>query len=226
MTVDAFVLAGGAGRRMGFDKARASVDGWPIAVRVGLALREVADRVVLVRRGAWDGLPWVWPDGTSIEVVREPSVGKRHPLWGVGMALSSARTRHVLVAPCDVPDVPVDLLRALARAGPAVASDPGGLHPLIGVFPAADASRARDLARAGRPVRAFVESYAIVRVDAPLSNVNRPGDGIDRLEDIAPRFAPLKGENLARALEAEVTRRLTTRGARIPWAALERLPTP
>ncbi len=219
--MDGFVLAGGAGRRMGFDKARASVGGWPVAVRVGLSLRKVADRVGLVRRGPPDGHPWVWPDGSPIEVVREADDGERHPLWGVATAMRAARSGALVLAPCDVPELPADLLHALVKAAPATARDPTGPHPLVGVLPASDAERAARFAAEGRAVRAFVEPYRVVAWEGRLNNLNRVSDGVDRREDLVRAFAPLRGPDLELALEAEAARRLATRGAWIPWRAEE-----
>lgn len=220
--MDGFVLAGGAGKRMGFDKARASVEGWPTAVRVAEVVRTVTDRVALVRRGLPDGHPWSWRDGTPIEVVREADDGERHPLWGVATALRAARSEWVVVAPCDVPTLPGALLQALAASAPATVRDPSGPHPLIAVLPSRDADRAAELARTGRSVRDFVAPYELVAWPEVLPNLNRVADGIDRLEDLARSFAPLVGEDLRTALEAEAARRLATRGAWIPWSHSDR----
>lgn len=222
MDLDGFVLAGGASRRMGFDKARASVGGWPMAVRVVEVLRGVADRVALVRRGPPDGLPWIDTDLRPIEVVREDPQGPRHPLWGLAKALTEAQTAFVLVAPCDVLGLSHALLERLMAAAPATARDSDRHHPLVGVFPKAEAARAARLATEGASARAFVASFATVDVPgAPLRNVNRPEDGVDSAEDVLRSLSALRFEDRGRAVAAEVTRRLLLRGARIPWRAGE-----
>jgi len=204
---------------MGFDKARASVGGWPMAVVVARTLRAAAGRVALVRRGPPDGHPWIWPDQHPIEVIREADDGERHPLKGVASALDAARTALVLIAPCDVPSLTPGTVRALVAVGrPVVLRDPERIHPLVGVFAASDAPRAAALAAAGRPVRALIDDHAVLQVDAPLANVNVAGDVLDRREDLARRFAPSKAGDLERMLEAEAARRLAGRGAWIPWA--------
>ena len=193
-----------------------------MAVVVGVALRRVAERVALVRRGPADGHPWWWPDRTAVEVIREADDGERHPLWGVASALRAARTPLALVVPCDVPTLAASTIQSLASfGGPVVVRDPDRLHPLLGVFVAADAGRAEELAAAGDPVRSFVAPYATVSVDEMVPNVNRATDVLDRLDDLARLFAPLEGANLQRALEAEAVRRLADRGAWISGGAGE-----
>ena len=84
MRLDAFVIAGGRSQRMGSDKARLPFpDGWPMAVHVAMQLRAVARTVALIRRGESDGLPWIWPEGGQVPVVREQDQGERHPLMGL-----------------------------------------------------------------------------------------------------------------------------------------------
>ncbi|MEN0062604.1 MAG: NTP transferase domain-containing protein [Myxococcota bacterium] len=211
------MIAGGASRRMGFDKARASVDGWPMAPSVAEALRAVCRRVSLVRRGPPDGYPWRWRDGTAIEVVREADQGSRHPLVGVATALAHASSPWVLVAPCDGLGLEEVGLRALVEAAPSVASEGDRLHPLIGVFPASHAPRAAALAQAGQAARAFVEPFNRVALSA-VRNVNRPEDGIDDVHALLEAWGPLAPDAQRRALRAEAYRRLEARGAWIPWA--------
>lgn len=180
--LDAFVLAGGRSSRMGADKARLPWGGVPLAVATAASLAPVAERVVLVRRGAPDGLPWVGVDGRPLEVVVEPDDGPAHPLHGVATALRAARGELVLVVPCDVPGLSPESLRALVARAPAVASDGSRRHPLVGVFRTADAGRAEALARAGGRVHTFAEaSPEVVLPDRELANLNRredlPGPG-------------------------------------------------
>ncbi len=167
--VDGFVLAGGRGSRMGFDKARAPWHGQPLALVTAGQLAQVCARVALVRRGPPDGLPWPLPDGTQAEVVREAGpVEPPHPLRGVAAALAAARTPVALIAPCDVPRVPADVLLELLRAAPAVAAAEGRVHPLVAAFPAAWAARAATLAAEGASARAFAAPAAAVEVPAAV----------------------------------------------------------
>ncbi|MEZ4236771.1 MAG: NTP transferase domain-containing protein [Myxococcota bacterium] len=123
-SVDAFVLAGGRSRRMGFDKARAPFGRPPVpmALAVAASMRGIGERVALVRRGD-DGLPWIWPDGAPVEVVLEDDPGEVHPLYGVVTAMRASRTPRCAVAPCDAPELTPAAWAALLAAAPAVAWD-------------------------------------------------------------------------------------------------------
>lgn len=208
---DGFVLAGGRSTRMGVDKARAAFRGWPLAVATVLALRRVCGRVALVRRGTPDGLPWVLPDGLPIEVVVEPDVGEVHPLAGVATALRATRTAHALIAPCDVPDLDEEALRALVAAAPAVATD-GRVHPLVAVLPAAWAARAEALALAGASAHALVEGLPTVAFPG-LRDRNRPEDlDTDPVGGLLAGLPWLDGAARERVAAGEVGR-LGARGA-------------
>jgi hypothetical protein len=72
------------------------------------------------------------------------------------------------VCPCDLPGIEVDQVRRLVAARPAVARG----APLFGVFPAERAAAALEAARAGGPVRRFVEGMPIVEL-GELANLNQ-----------------------------------------------------
>jgi molybdopterin-guanine dinucleotide biosynthesis protein A len=124
------VLAGGAGRRLGGDKAVVSLNGralldYPLrAVR-----RAVGEAVVVAKHStvlpALPGDVGVWLEDD------EP----RHPLTGIVQALRNADGRSVLVVAGDMPLVTSDVLAALVRAplggAPALVPRAGGrLQPL------------------------------------------------------------------------------------------------
>ena len=72
----AFLLAGGASRRFGANKARHPIDGLPMALHVARALADVLGEVTLVA-----------PDEAlrdlGLPLLLEPAEGPRHPLRGV-----------------------------------------------------------------------------------------------------------------------------------------------
>src|SRR5215218_6978318 len=136
--VAAAVLAGGASRRMGRDKATLAVGGVALAAGVLAAAARVADPVVLV---APEGHP---ARGLGARVVTDPGEG---PLAALAAALAA---HHVLVLAGDHPGLAVELLAhlvALAPRGGAVACRRGPrLEPLVAVYaraPALAAARAR-----------------------------------------------------------------------------------
>ncbi len=149
----AYVLAGGRSSRFGSDKALWAVDGVPMTLRVARALLGAGLDVRIVVRER-RGLP--------IVEETEPD-GHPHPLWGVAQAL---RHGDAFVAPCDVPDLTPDQVRALLQSGARASA-----NPLVGVFRAADRDTVVRLALADAPVRALPGP----RLDiGPITNLNRP----------------------------------------------------
>jgi molybdopterin-guanine dinucleotide biosynthesis protein A len=137
----AAVLAGGASRRMGRDKATMAVGGVELASRVLAAAARVADPVVLV---APEGHP---ARRLAARAVADPGRG---PLAALAAALDALDAGHVLVLAGDHPGLRTELLArlvALAGGGEAVACRRGSrLEPLVAVYqraPALAAARAR-----------------------------------------------------------------------------------
>jgi molybdenum cofactor guanylyltransferase len=105
------VLAGGASRRMGRDKAGLVLDGETLAAGAARRLAAVCPQVALADRGRRlvSGLPSL-PDGPG----RGPAAG----LLGAARAFPG----HPLLAlACDLPHVPIPLLAELAREPDAAA---------------------------------------------------------------------------------------------------------
>ena len=138
----AAVLAGGASRRMGRDKATLRVGGVELAALVLAAAAQVADPVVLVA-----------PEGhparrvAAATTVADPGLG---PLAALAAALEALEADHVLVLAADHPGLRVPLLAhlvALAGEADAVACRRGPrLEPLVAVYrraPALAAARSR-----------------------------------------------------------------------------------
>ncbi len=161
------VLAGGASRRFGSDKARAETPWGPLAGVAIAALREAGlDPVVLLggsgELSAQLAVPVV-PD-------RLPGEG---PLAALSTALSWASgVSRVLVIPCDMPGITAGVLRSLLVAGDnataSVASLDGQPHPIIGCWPTSRAGAVLALVRSGeRRMNAALETGPFVLVDVP-----------------------------------------------------------
>jgi molybdopterin-guanine dinucleotide biosynthesis protein A len=103
VNVSGIVLAGGAGLRLGQDKALVEVAGQPLAQRVVDVLRSLVGEIVLVtpspERLAWLGLPAV---GDIY-----PGVGT---LGGLHAGLAAITNPYGLVVGCDMPFLNRDLL--------------------------------------------------------------------------------------------------------------------
>jgi molybdenum cofactor guanylyltransferase len=125
----AAVLAGGASRRMGRDKATMPVGGVELASLALAAAARVADPVVLV---APEGHP---ARRLAARVVTDPGEG---PLAALAAALAALDAEHVLVLAGDHPGLRVELLAhlvELAAGGEAVACRRGSrLEPLVAVY--------------------------------------------------------------------------------------------
>jgi molybdenum cofactor guanylyltransferase len=145
--VAAAVLAGGASRRMGRDKATLAVGGVELASVALAAAARVADPVVLV---APEGHP---ARRLATRLVTDPGLG---PLAALAAALDALDTDHVLVLAGDHPGLRVELLAHLVGLAPgaeAVACRRGPrLEPLVAVYqraPALALARARLAEAAG-----------------------------------------------------------------------------
>ncbi len=178
MSLRGYVLAGGASARFGRDKAAVvGPSGLAMAVSVAGALRVVCSEVVLVRRTP--EAPWEAPWG-RLGVVAGVEGPDRHPLWGVAVAGAHAGDGRVLVAPCDLPWLDSEVVRAFvegAAGGECVASDGERVHPLLAVLEASRAARAAQAAAEGVSVTAWVGDLPRVILPASaLRNANRPAD--------------------------------------------------
>jgi molybdenum cofactor guanylyltransferase len=106
LDLSAAVLAGGASRRMGRDKALMTLDGRTLLERAVVAVASVArDTFVVGDRAAYHQF------GVAVVADEFPGAG---PLGGIATALRHARHAHVLVVACDMPFLSVPLLQAMA----------------------------------------------------------------------------------------------------------------
>jgi molybdopterin-guanine dinucleotide biosynthesis protein A len=172
------ILAGGASRRMGADKALLTLAARPM---IGHVLARIGPQVGAVaintngdpaRFGAF-GLP----------VLPDPVPGQPGPIAGVLAGLAwAARTRPgaaLLTVPADCPFLPPDLVARLAPAGHAASG--GRHHPVIALWPAESAPALWAAYQAGtRRMEAFAAIAASRRVvwegEDPFTNINTPAD--------------------------------------------------
>jgi molybdopterin-guanine dinucleotide biosynthesis protein A len=186
------VLAGGAGRRMGGDKAAAVLAGRPLAAYAVDVLAQVCERVAVVCKPG-TALPSI--DGA--ERWEEPE-DPQHPVAGIAYALERAGG-PVLVCAGDMPFVTADACRSLIEAASgagavdaAVAIAAGVLQPVLGLY----APTALDALRAApddAPLTETVAALEPVRVALPprlVRSVNTPEDLAEAEAELAsPRSA-------------------------------------
>lgn len=184
MSVVCVVLAGGEGRRMGGHKPlRRLGEATLIDHALGLARLYADDVAVAVRDRRQIG------ERRTVLLTDDPAIVG--PLAGVASALAYGVTRQaerVLTIPCDAPRLPGDLRSRLEaaldiapRAGAAVASSAGRLHPVCVLWRSTARDRLRDYVASGaRSLRGFAEVCGAVEVawDAslgdPFANANTP----------------------------------------------------
>jgi len=182
------VLAGGAGRRMGGDKALAPLAGRPLLDHVLAALRTVLGEVVVAAKDD-TALP---PLPAGVAVWRESGEEERHPLLGIREALRRAAGRAVLVAAVDLPLVTPSDLRALLAAGASdravLARAAGRPQPLLALYPPA-ALAVLDAMGASEPATTVALRLDPLLVDLPpgrLLNINDAAD-LARAEALVSR---------------------------------------
>jgi molybdopterin-guanine dinucleotide biosynthesis protein A len=171
--VAAAVLAGGASRRMGRDKATLPVGGVELAALALAAAGRVASPVVLV---APEGHP---ARRLAATVVTDPGRG---PLAALAAALDALEEPYVLVLAGDHPGLRVELLAhlaALAPRGEAVACRRGPrLEPLVAVYqraPALAVAKARLAAGGDRSLLGLLAGLRTVVVEEPEWRALDPG---------------------------------------------------
>lgn len=161
------ILAGGAARRFGSDKAEALIGGKPMLAHVAERLTVQTDALVICGR-EWDGLVTV-PD--------RPKAGLG-PLGGLAGALHYAAANGfeaVLSTGCDLPDLPLNLMEQLSPASAVIKG-----QPLLGLWNA-DLTSALDtyLGEADDfSLKAWIRRAGARRVEInrTVSNINTPGD--------------------------------------------------
>lgn len=177
------VLAGGAGRRIGGDKALVEVLGRPLVAWPLHALRRVCRPVVVVARAS-TRLP---SDLTPVpEIWHEDDDAARHPLTGVVHALRRAAGRSVLVCAADLPLLDAATLRVLLAAASlspdaaVVVPQAGGhLQVLCALYRPAALSGLQSFApdaRAAELITALHPAVVPFADETPFFNVNTPDD--------------------------------------------------
>jgi molybdopterin-guanine dinucleotide biosynthesis protein A len=173
------ILAGGRGRRLGGDKALASLAGQPLILRPLAAMRAVLTDVAVVAKP-----DTALPDLAGTPVWSEPAEPS-HPLVGIVHALHLADGRAVLVCAADLPFVTPATLKALAgadagAASAVIAAVQGVAQPLLGRYEHGCAALLEPIAREGRAAMRDVVRALGARqfeLDAlELFNVNTPED--------------------------------------------------
>ena len=184
--VPLYILAGGASRRFGSDKARALIDGVPMIVRHARGLSPVVSSVTVVaaRAGEYDdlGLPTI----ADVVAGKGAAGGVLSALRHRASAADKNASPWVLVSACDWVGVQPAWVRALhgARGENArvVVFRSDRLEPLFGLYHTAAADAIAASIEAGElTMQRILEDLPVVVLPAPpgwdrAANVNRASD--------------------------------------------------
>jgi molybdopterin-guanine dinucleotide biosynthesis protein A len=171
------ILAGGASRRMGTDKALVEVAGRPMVVAVADALWEAGCHPVWCQGGDATALATL-----GLDVVPDECPGDG-PLPAILTALRHAR-RDLVVAACDLPRLDASTVRALIAAGGqdvdvVVARAGERTHLLSWWSSSTEQALARLVGAGERSYRAGIAALRSVEIDVDpgaVHNVNHPDD--------------------------------------------------
>ncbi len=177
--ISGLILAGGAGSRMGgADKGWVNWQGAPLVAHVLSRLAPQVARIFISANRNLDRYAELAP---SLPDLRPGLPG---PLAGIEAGLAAAPTGYLLVVPCDVPRLPIDLAtRLLGAVGdtrkPAYVSTPEREEPLFSLLHTdllahLQETLARDERRVFTWIRA-IGAQAVVFEDArAFANLNTP----------------------------------------------------
>ncbi|MDH4573365.1 molybdenum cofactor guanylyltransferase [Salinicola acroporae] len=178
--VTGVLLAGGRGQRMGgVDKGWVDLDGRPLVAQALQRLSSQVDRVVISANRHLDRYRRL-----GHAVVTDSLPGHPGPLAGALGALREVSTPWILLAPVDMPWLPVDTLARLAGAiggaDIAVAHDGRRLQPLVALIRSSLGADLSDwLAAGGGRVVTWYDRHDWIEVgfpgqDAQFTNLNTP----------------------------------------------------
>ena len=186
MQPPAVILAQGTSRRMGRDKGLVPLGGRPLIAHVVERLAPQCRALAINGPAAFDAVAQT--SGATL-IDEAPFVGKG-PLGGIRAGLLWARTviptaSHLLIAPVDMPFLPVDLVErlsdGLAPSAAAIGMSPEGRTvPVLGLWPLS----------ALEPVERVLRGGGTLAVNAALDQiewhgVELPGEALADVDDQA-----------------------------------------
>ena len=180
--LSAVILAGGRGTRMGgADKGLLHYRQRPLVEWVLEAVRPQVNEVLISANRNLDGYA-----GYGCRILSDTLPDYPGPLAGVLTAMGAVATEWLLVAPCDTPHLPADLVQSLWRAAQsdgvpiAIATDAAQAHYTIMLVQTRLAESLRDYLNSGqRAVHRWQQTFHPARhqfAGRSLENFNTPAD--------------------------------------------------
>ena len=178
------ILAGGASRRFGSNKALALLAGKPMVQHVVERIKSQTAGPIAINANSDYGLA-----GMGLTIVPDRKWSSEGPLAGIASALTWATeldaTKVVTVA-LDLPLLPLDLISKLAETGrPSIAASGDQMHPVNGLWEVGQLDALEVYLQSGRRsahgwAKQSEASVANFEIDAngidPFWNVNTPDD--------------------------------------------------
>ncbi len=140
-SVPAVILAGGASRRMGTDKAMLTLEGEALLARAHRRIKTQAHPVLVSRQGDERA------DLPEATVIRDAGTGHEGPLAGIlsglrHLAALGSEATHMVSLAVDTPFFPTDLVEHLCAEAPppdaiVLARSDGRVHPVFALWPLA-----------------------------------------------------------------------------------------
>ena len=204
----AIVLAGGRSRRMKADKAALDVGGRTLLEHVLGQIGPYFDEIIVsVSQGQSVGLPRGAEGKTGPRLVADDVPGQG-PIAGILAGLEAAQNDACMVIACDIPDIDLPLLRALARttcgSEITVPVGPAGLYePLFAIYRRSVIPEIEALLASGeRSILPLLERCRTVIVQfedsSRIRNLNTRRDYEAYLASRTPRTAGRPGDQRGR----------------------------
>lgn len=194
--ITGMILAGGEGRRMGGrDKGLEPFAGTPLVEHVSLRLRDhVTELLINANRNVDAYAPY------ADRVIEDAEGGFQGPLMGIYSGLRAAKTPWLIIAPCDTPALPRDLVARLVEGiqgnDIGVAFDGERLHPVVALIRTALADDLHTALAAGeRKIDRWYARHPWCRID--MSDAASAFANLNTAEEKARLEAALKAGALS-----------------------------
>ncbi|MBV1776248.1 molybdenum cofactor guanylyltransferase [Burkholderiaceae bacterium DAT-1] len=128
-TIDALILCGGLGSRMGgIDKGWLEVEGIPLVERCIASLKRQSLQPARILISANRTLPRY--ESLGLPILTDLRAGNPGPLAGIEAGLHAASSDWLFALPCDCPDIPDDMIEQLAKVDTTARVRHAAYHPL------------------------------------------------------------------------------------------------